>query len=245
MQAVWQNLDVILVATLALITLKAAVIFGLPGGQGQLVIAVAVFSMALTPLLVWLSHLFGRRFEGEEAAPGPEAIEDLGELSGHVVICGFGRVGQTVARMLSAEGYAYVALDMNPRRVQSCRNRDLPVYFGDASRLDILQAVAIDEASCAIVTLDQAEAAEHAIAGIRSVQPDLPIAVRAHDLSHARALQESGAGTVVPETVEASLRLGASALEAVGANKDQVDHQLDRFRAHGYQELEGTILGSG
>jgi K+:H+ antiporter len=208
-------------------------------GLGQLILAVIALSMAVTPAMDWL----GRRLSSM-ALPKPTMQTDTlrGEaesIDEHVIIAGFGRVGQTVARVLAASGIPYVALDMDHARVSRGRADGLPLYYGDASRVDVLEAAGIDRARAAVITIDRAGEASHAVEALHQRMPGLPIFVRAHDMTHSHDLESGGATAVVPETVEASLQIGGIVLSAIGTSADDVTRIMDDFRRDNYARLEG------
>jgi CPA2 family monovalent cation:H+ antiporter-2 len=199
-------------------------------------IASVVFSMILTPLAGFLGERLARRFEPlVVAADETERVAAHGShLSGHVVLAGFGRVGRTVARVLVEAERPFVALERDVAVVAQFRARDLPVYAGDASRLEVLRAAGVERASAAVITIDDHAAASHTVAALREIAPDLLVFVRARDLVHQSELELAGATAVVPETLEGSLQLGAVTLARTGASIDQVAAVLGALREHGY-----------
>ena len=220
---------------------QAAGLDVLPREVAQLLMVVIALSMAATPFLV----AAGRRLAHQmTAAPQAELQRIEGEtadLDQHVLIAGFGRVGQTLGRLLEANRIPYVALDLEPKRVSEGRQRNLPVYFGDAARPDVLKAAGGARARAAVVTLDHPQAAERAVRALRRLRPDMPIIVRARDGSHRETLEKAGATTVVPEVVEASLQLGGTLLRGIGKPADEVSYVLDLFRDEAYARLGGMI----
>ena len=215
---------------------------------GAVVLAVVALSMAATPLAVFLSNRLAAVLSDKArlAAASLSALdEDTADLGGHVVIAGFGRVGQTVARMLSSQGIIYVALDMNAERVTRCRKQDLPVYFGDASRMEVLEAAGCERASAAVITLDAPGPSTHTVESLRHHFPTLPTYVRARDMKHGARLETVGAKAVVPETVEASLQLGSIVLASVGAGRDDIDALIDSFRSENYAALQNIVESAG
>ena len=172
----------------------------------------------------------------QRAAPAPAvdlaALADAtDDLDDHVVIAGFGRVGQTVAKLLSRANIDYVALDRDMTLVDTGRQRHLPVYFGDATRPDILRSVGIACAQAVVVTLDHADAAERLVAAVHDVQPGLAVVARARDFPHAQRLLDLGAVEVVVETLEASLELASHALRTAAAHPDAIAAAIAAFRA--------------
>ncbi|MBP2312446.1 monovalent cation:proton antiporter-2 (CPA2) family protein [Azospirillum soli] len=220
---------------------QAAGLDVLPREVAQLLMVVIALSMAATPFLA----AAGRRLAHQmTAAPQAELQRIEGEtadLDQHVLIAGFGRVGQTLGRLLEANRIPYVALDLEPKRVSEGRQRNLPVYFGDAARPDVLKAAGGARARAAVVTLDHPQAAERAVRSLRRLRPDMPIIVRARDGSHRETLEKAGATMVVPEAVEASLQLGGTLLRGIGKPADEVSYVLDLFRDEAYARLGGMI----
>lgn len=211
---------------------------------GAIVLAIVALTMVATPLAAFLGGKLAAAL-AQRVTEEVEALEaEASDLSGHVVIAGFGRVGQTVARMLAREGVPYVALDMDASRVTRCRKGDLPVFFGDASRMEVLEAAGCERASAAVITLDRPQRATHTVQELRREFPNLPSYVRARDLQHSRTLETQGATAVVPETIEASLQLGSVVLGAVGSSRDDIDALLDDFRSDRYGKLVNVIEGT-
>lgn len=217
----------------------AFVVFGialqlriLPRDTGEVLIAVVALSMATTPLVAVL----GRRLAGWlQTAQAPETgriAEETGDLSGHVIIAGYGRIGQIVGELLAAERIPYVAIDQSVTLVHESRRRDRPVYFGDASRPELLHAAGVERARSAVITLDHPDAAERIVSALRRYHPELRIIARSRDAKHARALEAAGAEDVIQEALEPGLQMGAAALRSAGTPIDEIDRALDAFR-HG------------
>lgn len=195
----------------------------------QFMLLVVSLSMALTPL----TALLGRRIAGRaehRRATREQGMADATELDGHVLICGFGRVGQTVARLLDAEQIPWAALDHDSARVAAERNAGRPVHYGDASRSEILNRLHVGQAQALVVTLDDPAAAGHLVAAAHRGWPHLPVLARARDAGHAEQLRKLGAAEVVAEAEEASLKLGGLALLRTGLPEEAVRLRLDRNR---------------
>ncbi len=152
------------------------------------------------------------------------------DLEGHILILGYGRVGTTVARMLTQKGIKFLALDSNIAPVRVARGRNEPVYFGDAQSNDMLELVGIERASAVVVTLDSDVSALKAVKRIRERWPDLPIFARARHDQHAEELHLAGVAAIVPETLDASLRLSALVFEQLGAEPKSIDELLSAAR---------------
>ncbi len=227
----------------AFVLLATAAAAGLlPAEAVALVMAIVVLSLLATPAAAALARRLSRRLEERGTVRAHGLPGQAEALDGHVLIAGFGRVGQTVAQMANAQGLRHLGIDFDPRRVADCRRRDLSVFFGDASRLELLQAAGAARAAAVVVTLDRADQADRLVAALRADYPDLPIYARARDIGHAAALRAAGAMVAVPEAIEGSLQLGASLLEGLGQEAGEVESLLLRLRAEGYAELSTAAL---
>jgi CPA2 family monovalent cation:H+ antiporter-2 len=185
--------------------------------------------MMATPLCAMAGRRLGQRLQ-RRAHRGDMSGSDGAQLSDHVLIGGFGRVGQMIARLLSAENVPYIALDTNAEVVAEQRKTPHIVYFGDAGRLEFLDRAGAARARAFVVTVNAPEAAERMVAAARRIRPDAPVFARASDSSHAARLIGLGAVGVIPETVEASLQLGARLLEALGLPDEAVDRRIAEMR---------------
>ena len=193
-------------------------------------IAVVGLSMLLTPLAATLGRRAAKKLETKEhdaLAPG----EALGELEGHVIIGGFGRVGQLVAQTLEAENVPYIALDTNGGLVSNQDNSFSHAYYGDAGRHELLERVGGGRARAFVVTVNNARAAERMVRAARSIQPRALIFARATDAVHAARLVTLGAVDVVPETVEASLQLAGRLLEGLELPEETIAKRLAAMRS--------------
>jgi CPA2 family monovalent cation:H+ antiporter-2 len=192
--------------------------------------------MMLTPLLALLARRAGRRIrEIDHDADGPQ---DDG-VSDHVVIGGFGRVGQMVARLLEQEDVPYVALDLDAERVAEQRKAGRRVFVGDASRKEMLERIGAAQARAVVVTLDAPGAAERMVGAAATLQKDACVLARAKDADHAKRLTAAGAVGVVPEAVEASLQLAGQLLGELGLPDDAVDRRIAEARAAELERLRG------
>ena len=204
----------------------------------QILVATVALSMVATPSLATL----GRTIAGRLQQRGPKNLAALQEeaepYADHVLIAGFGRVGQTVAKVLGAAGVPYIALDLDHARVVRCRARALPAFYGDASRVDVLSAAGAGRARAAVLTMDHPADVDRAVAALHQHFPELRIFVRGRDPHHGRRLAQFGATAVVPEAVEASLQLGAIVLTSVGASAEDAARVIAQFRQGDYAGLE-------
>jgi CPA2 family monovalent cation:H+ antiporter-2 len=199
-------------------------------------VAVAAVSMMVTPLLAHAGRAAGKRLAPlDHGAPVPEG--DGSEFEDHVVIGGFGRVGQTVAQMLEAENVPFVALDANAALVAEHSKAGRAVYFGDASHLELLKRAGAHHARAFVVTLDGSGAAERMVEEVRKLRPGAPVFARAKDPSHAAKLTAHGAMGAIPEFEEASLQLAGRLLESLGLSEDAVVERLAQARRNALGRL--------
>ena len=187
----------------------------LDAADGQMLLVVVALTMVVTPFLGHLGQFVSDRIERMEAVRVEDLPEDAEPLSGHVVIAGFGRVGQAVAARLEAADVRYIAVDLDPHRIAQARQRGLPVFFGDVTRPEILDALDVARARSMVVAVDSGEVALHLVALVCYIFPDLKVYARARDSEHARELEKLGAHAAVPELVETGFRLAGSLLDAV------------------------------
>lgn len=208
----------------------------------DVMVVVIALSLAATPLLAFV----GRRIETRLAARDGDSLAHVAgeteELAEHVIVGGFGRVGQSVARLLAAAEIPYVAIERDAPRVAAARKLGHPVYFGDASRVEVLRAAGAARARAAVIILDNAAAAETAVQAVRRNFPGLSIYVRGRDHRHRRRLEALGATHVVHETNELSLQLGGRVLRGMGTPEAQTEEIVARHRADDYALLSDIVF---
>lgn len=185
-------------------------------------------SLMLTPPAARLGQLLSERLEITKASEGQSVTGE--ELSGHVLIAGFGRVGRLLAEVLTKQGVPYVAIDMDAHRVYQLRSQGYPVFYGNASKPELLRKLRAADASVLVVTMDKPSAAMHTVQAVRHEYPRLPLFVRSHDESHARSLMSAGATAVVPETLEAALQLSFFTLQTLGVPETSINASLELER---------------
>ena len=178
----------------------------------QPLLAAIVISMVISPLLIRHNKSIARwilRERRPEATALEREVENTRAVAqrDHVLICGFGRVGQNIARVLEQQGFEYIAVDLDPARVRAARLAGDPVVYGDAGHPEVLELVGLDRSSVVVVSFADNALALHSIDAIRKERPNVPILVRTQDDSHLAELQKAGASSVVPETFEAALML--------------------------------------
>ncbi|MEE8270226.1 MAG: cation:proton antiporter [Alphaproteobacteria bacterium] len=198
----------------AFVLLGAGIATGaVTAATGQTLVAVVALTMMATPALAQLARRLATLVDRFEAV-GVEETEDLTEQTvDHVVIAGFGRVGRAVGRRLTATNVPFVAVDLDPSNITHAREQGLSVYYGDACRPEVLEAVRVDRARAVVVALNDPKAALQVVSLLRYIFPELKIFVRAYDDAHAEELRNAGANEVVPELVATGDRLAGSILE--------------------------------
>jgi CPA2 family monovalent cation:H+ antiporter-2 len=208
----------------------------------DLLIGVVAISMALTPLLAWL----GARFEESLELPGAHmaaaAQTEISDMQDHVIVAGFGRIGQSVGKMLAAAGIPYVAIEFEPTRVAEARGQGLPVFYGDIGRPEVQRALGAERARAAVVILDNAEKAAHTVYLLHQRYPRLDIFAQAGDNRQHRTLEEAGATGIVQEPFEMSLQLGGAVLRRLGTPAEEIADMIQTFRAEDYEALADVIF---
>lgn len=203
--------------------------------SGLLIASVAV-TMFATPFLAAAGRILAARLERRPVPETERLAEETGELSGHIIIAGYGRVGRIVGRLLAAREVPFVAIDLDASRVAESRGRGAPVFFGDASRPEVLKAAGVERAAGVVVTLDEPAAAERIVGALRRDRPDFPIVARARDRGHLERLERAGAGTIVMEAVEPGLQMAAAALRLGGTSGDEADSVIAEARKRAVPE---------
>lgn len=213
----------------------------LPGEISSLLLAATFCSMLLTPLLLRAAPAIALRLHRKPNQQVQlEAITALNaELRGHVVICGYGRVGQSIGRFLRREQQAFIALDDNPERVQEAATEDSSVHYGDCRRGALLSAVGLERARLVVIAVDNSDVALTVLKEARRINHKVPILVRTRDDSQLTELKAAGASEVVPELLESSLMLASHAMIMLGLPDQQVRDRVDEVRRNRYRLLHG------
>ena len=218
----------------------------IPADFGQPLLVAIVLSMILSPLLInnnkRITRLLLREsgpprtaFERESAATGEIGMRE------HVILCGFGRVGQNIARVLESQGFEYIALDLDPARIAAARQAGDPVMFGDSADEEILAKAGLEAATAVVISFSDSATSVGILRSIRRLRPDVPILVRTQDDTRIKELQEAGATEVVPETFEASLMLVSHVLILLHVPLSRVVRTMGDIRSHRYSVLRNII----
>ena len=202
--------------------------------EALLTITVAL-SMALTPLLLLLHDRLAERGTKTERAA------DTIDTQAPVIIAGFGRFGQIVGRLLLANDVRAVVLDHDPDQIETLRKFGYRVFYGDATRLDLLEAAGARKARLLVNAIDDVESSIALVDRVRANFPDLPIVSRARNVSHYFELRLRGVEVAERETFEAALRVGRSALERLGIDRFRARELADAFRRHNIASVDATL----
>ncbi|MCZ7559422.1 MAG: cation:proton antiporter [Burkholderiaceae bacterium] len=223
----------------AFIVFGAAMSLGLLDERaGRFLLLVVGLSMFAAPLVAEAGRRLGIRVQ--RAASPPPAVEPvLPGLSGHVVVAGYGRVGQLLGQLFDSQGIGYLAIDPDARLVAGFHEQGRPVFVGDASRGELLRRLGLDDACAIVLTMDRGPATSRAVQAVRREWPRLAILARARDERHALALREAGADAVIPEALEAALQLAALALARAGLPGSALVELIDREREQRIASFHG------
>jgi len=212
------------------------------------ILAAMVLSMLATPFLIMHSNRIVMKLVASDWLQQSLQMTTIARksinTSKHVIICGYGRCGQNLARMLERENIPYMALDLDPDRVRQAAAAGDSVVYGDATRLQALMAAGLVRASAVVVTYIDVPAALKVLANTRSHAPQVPVVVRTQDDAHLDKLQDAGATEVVPEAIEGSLMLASHALALVGVPMRRVLRVVQDQRDARYNLLRGYFHGA-
>ncbi len=212
------------------------------------ILASMVISMIATPFLIMHANTVVTRLVGSDWLMQSVQMTTIARKAinadKHVIICGYGRCGQNLARLLEAEGIPYMALDLDPDRVRQAAAAGHSVVFGDAARLQALMAAGLHRASALVITYNETASALKVLHHTREQAPQVPVVVRTVDDADLDRLRQAGATEVVPEAIEASLMLTSHALALVGVPMRRVIRVVQEQREARYNLLRGYFHGA-
>jgi CPA2 family monovalent cation:H+ antiporter-2 len=211
----------------------------------QLFLVAVSVTMAVTPLFSWVGAKIEDNVDTIEELDKDQEFKGVSDLSDHILISGFGRVGRVIAHMLTEHQFNYVAIDNNLMLVKKARAQGYPVYHGDLGNTDVLRAVGAQRALCVILTMSDKLSIRKAVKSISSNYKDLEIITRAEDSRHGKGLKKLGATVIIPETIEAGLQLGGSLLRILGITEDDILALKEKFRKNSYSFTEDIELFKG
>lgn len=215
----------------------------------QIALTSVLFSMIAAPFLIRYNHTLALRFASSANDTGEGDTTQIsvavGEhFSGHVIICGYGRIGQSLGHLLEEEKIPYVALDLDAPRVREARIAGEPVYYGDSSEHDMLEAVGVASARLVVVSHEDVASAHKVLQQVRTLHPDLPVMVRTRDETHVEELRRAGATEVVPETLEAGMMIASHALLLLNVPLSRVVRRMQALRSSRYRLLHEFFRGN-
>jgi CPA2 family monovalent cation:H+ antiporter-2 len=210
--------------------------------HGQIVLTALIFSMGLAPFLIRYNKKITQALLPRASLKNQQSLQEsishaAGQLRDHIIICGYGRVGQNIARILETEGFQFVALDMDPQRIQQAQLAGDPVMYGNSLHLSILESAGLAKAKALIISFDDIHTTFKILEQVRQVNPKLPILVRTTDDTDLEELQKAGATEVIPETLEASLMMAFHTLILMDVPPARALRQIREIRKNRYDLL--------
>jgi monovalent cation:H+ antiporter-2, CPA2 family len=216
-------------------------------GTLQIVLATSLISMLVAPFLIQKNLKIATFFSKTYVANRKHQIESIkhtgDQLNDHVIICGFGRSGQYLSRFLKEEKFPFIALDIDPLRVQEAASAGENVMYGDAGKRLVLAAAGADRAKALIISYDDPPAAIKILHLVNDYFPHLPVIVRTVDDANMDKFRDAGASEVVPEVLEGSLMLASHALVLLGVPLNRVVKRIRLFREERYKMFKGFFHG--
>jgi len=216
----------------------------IPARFGEPLLVAIVLSMVLSPFILNNNRSVAR-FLLREDGPPPTPREDVATIEiahrEHVILCGFGRVGQNIARVLESQGFEYIALDLDPARIRAARQAGDPVIFGDSADESLLVKMGLETASAVVISFSDPATSLGILHSVRRLRPEVPVLVRTADDVGIKELQEAGATDVVPETFEASLMLVSHVLMLLHVPVSRVVRTVNEIRNNRYAVLRNIV----
>jgi len=212
----------------------------------QPMLVAVVLAMVLAPVILANNKRVARWLLGERGPP-KTAIEREDDATlavakrEHVILCGFGRVGQNVARVLEAQGFEYIAIDLDPVRVRTARQIGQPVVYGDSADEQVLEECGLAAANTVVISFSDPRTALAILRSLRRLRADVPVLVRTADDTRSRELKAAGATEVVPEAFEASLMLASHVLMTLKVPPARAMRSVEDLRANRYEMLRNVI----
>ncbi len=220
----------------------------IPNEYGQVILAALLISMGFAPLIIRYNGRLVARLMPQQAGDSKQTIKGRIEktahdLGNHIILSGYGRIGQNIAQMLKEEGFKYVALELDPVLVQNAVRAKEPVSYGDSTSLELLNAAGLERAAALVVSVEDPATALKILKQVRSANADIPVLVRTSDESHMQELMEAGASEVVPEALEASLMMASNLLFMLKVPPSRVLHKIRDVRNQRYETFRHLFPG--
>ena len=205
---------------------------------GQIAMTSVLLSMIAGAILIRFNHAIATWLAGAPRSAGQSIPDELsGAPDSQVVIGGYGRVGHTIAVLLKSSKIPFVVFETDARRVAQGRANGHSVHYGDISDPELLAAIHVERASLVVITIDQADKALRAVSHLRKACPQVPVIARARDLESSSQLLDAGATYAYPEAIEASLRLGVTAMQILRIPYDDIDLLVQGVRDWDYKPV--------
>jgi len=215
----------------------------LPNEVMQNVLAAMLLSMLVAPFLIQHAEVIVRRISPSAWMDQAMLIHQIAvknmAADAHIILCGYGRSGQTLAHFMEQEKVRFIALDLDPRRVQEAVAAGKSVVYGDAAKREVLFAAGLMRAKTLVITYDDHHSALKILRLVNELRPDLPVVVRTADETHIEALKQAGAAEVVAEVLEGSVMLASQALLMSGVPLNKVIRHIQESRARRYSVFSG------
>ncbi|WP_441004512.1 cation:proton antiporter domain-containing protein [Pseudocolwellia agarivorans] len=217
----------------------------LPMNVASILLGVGVISMAITPFMVDNATKWSLKLSNDKGVDTTEleTLPDNSTLSDHVVICGFGRVGQTVSRFLKQEDISFVAIDIDPLRVTKARAAGENVLFGSSRQTELLHAAHLSQAKLVVIAFGEDKQSLDVVEKVRTLSKNVPILVRTRNDDQLQVLKDAGADEVVPEILEGSLMLVSQVLSLTGVPFSRIFKRVQKERNSHYSHLHGFFQG--
>ncbi|MFO1381811.1 MAG: monovalent cation:proton antiporter-2 (CPA2) family protein [Chitinivorax sp.] len=218
-----------------------------PPAVEQPLLGAILLSMLAAPFLIQHSDRLIRRFNNDEWLMAAASIHQIAVQSmmadNHVIVCGYGRSGQSLGRLLAQEEISFFALDLDPERVKEAATAGDSVVFGDASKREVLLAAGLSRAQGVVISFNDTATALKILSHVNSLRPELPVIVRTFDDNDIDKLKQAGATEVVAEVLEGSLMLATHAMMLLGVPLNRVLQHIRRVREQRYDLFRGFFVG--
>ncbi len=215
----------------------------------QATLAAIIISMAISPIVIryngiiaqalFMDSYFFKNNPSSEAVS--QAIEDV---NNHVIICGYSRVGQSLARFLREQDISYIALELDPKIIKAAWESGDRIFYGDSTQPEMVKAAGLSRARLVVITLNDTNMAKSVVESVRTQNRSIPIVVRTQDDTHMESLERLGATDVVPETLEATMMIAQRILDNLGVDSNDALRTIDRVRLNRYNSLRTYFHGS-
>ncbi len=220
----------------------------LPADYGQVVLAALLLSIAISPIIIRFNKEIARLFlfktvKGDDEISEQHLAQVAQSLKHHIIICGYGRVGQHIARLLDQVRFPYIGLDLDVELIQHARLAGESVMYGDPTHPEILAAARLDHAKVLVISFNDLKSTIRILSMVRQKHPNLPILVRCHDEHELKTLKEYGATQVIAELFEESLTLSHHLLQLINISAGKIAELMHEARNKDYDLLKKVFIG--